>query len=138
MSLSNYPPGVSDNTFDAPWNDSPTPDKDFDITCTQVLSKTVTVTTNNYIPGACGVDYETDEDGVHAIGWQDDDDTSDTCWADEYHDNDYYTPLQLIELFKQFLEEQKKQGIVFKSPAYTDHIISECEDWSEDETEYTE
>ena len=125
-----YYPAGSYNDPNAPYNDVDVPEKDFEITCVQTLSKSVIVTTDNYIPGGYGVD----EDGCY----QDPDDTSNTCWSDEYHDNNYHTPIQLIELFKQFLEEQKSYGIVFKSPKFTDDLIEECEGWEEDETEYTE
>jgi len=137
--LSNYPDGLSDNTPDAPWNDSDAPEKEFDVTCSQTLSKTVSVLTNNYIPGASGCDYEPDgEGGYCACGWHDPDDTSDTNWSDEYSDNDYHTPLQLIQLFGQFLKEQYSKGIVFKSPYFTEHLVKECEGWQEDETEFIE
>ena len=61
-----YPLGA--DTPDAPWNQEEVPDEDFEITCSQSLSKTVTVTTNNYIPGASGVDYERDDEGGTIIG----------------------------------------------------------------------
>ena len=137
MSLSNFPPGVSDSTVGAPWNEPTVPDKEFDVTCSQTLSKTVSVWTDNYIPGASGVDYEPDDEGgYYASGWQDPDDTSDTNWEEEYHDNDYHTPLQLIGLFKQFLEENLEHGLVFRNPNVTKRLIKECEGWSDDETEY--
>lgn len=139
MSASNYPPGVSDNTIEAPWNEPVVPDEEFEVTCSQSLSKTVTVITNNYIPGASGVDYERDDEGgTYASPWHDDPDTSDTNWAEEYHSNDYHTPLQLIQLFRQVLENDLKSGIVFKSPKFTQDLINECEGWIEDETEYIE
>lgn len=132
-----YPPGA--DTENAPWNEPVVPEKDFDITCSQTLSKTVTVTTDNYTPGACGVDYEPDDEGGYcASSWQDPDDTSDTDWENEFHENDYHTPLQLIELFKQCLEQQLSKGLVFKSPAFTEHLIEECSGWIEDETVYSE
>ena len=138
MSLSNYPPGAE---FDpnAPWNEPEVPEKDFEVTCCQTLSRTVTVTTNNYIPGACGCDYE---EGM-AFGWQDDDDTSDTNWSDEYEENGYHTPLQLIQMFKETLQEQLKswEGMEDTSAGRKairriEHLIEECEGWSDDETEY--
>ena len=139
MSASNYPPGVSDSTPDAPWNQSDPDDMDFDVTCSQTLSKTVTVTTNNYIPGAEGVDYESDDEGgCYAVPYHDDPNTSDTNWAEEYHDNQYHTPAQLLELFKQCLEENMKNGLVFKTPKFTEDLIKECEGWTEDETEFIE
>ena len=79
--LSNYPDGLSDYSVGAPWNEPDVPEKDFEITCSQSLSRTATVCTNNYIPGASGVDYEPDDEGGYcACGWQDPDDTSDTDW----------------------------------------------------------
>ena len=131
----NYPPGA-DNEF-APWNEVEVPEKDFDVTCSQSLSKTVTVCTNNYIPGASGCDYEPDgEGGYSTIGWHEDDDTSDTDWAQEYHENDYHTPAQLLELFKDILVRDLENGNPFKSEKYTKQLIEECEGWTEDETDF--
>ena len=134
--LSNYPPGAE---FDpnAPWNEVEVPEKDFDVTCSQSLSKTVTVCTNNYIPGASGCDYEPDgEGGYSTIGWYEDDDTSDTDWAQEYHENDYHTPAQLLELFKDILVRDLENGNLFRSERYTKHLIEECQGWTEDETDF--
>lgn len=133
-----YPPGAE---FDpaAPYNQEDIPEKEFDVTCCQTLSKTVSVLTCNYIPGASGVDYEYDGDGgCSAIGWQDSDDTSNINWEEEYHDNDYHTPLQLIELFGKVLEDNLSLGIVFKNSRFTKKLIDECKNWSEDETEIFE
>ena len=131
----NYPPG-SDNEFD-PWNEVEVTEKDFDVTCSQSLSKTVTVCTNNYIPGASGCDYEPDgEGGYSTIGWHEDDDTSDTDWAQEYHENDYHTPAQLLELFKDILVRDLESGNPYRSEKYTKQLIEECEGWTEDETDF--
>lgn len=137
--LSNYPPGVSDNTPGTPWTEEDIPEEDFEVTCSQTLSKTVTVTTDNYIPGASGVDWETDDEGhPYATGWQDDPDTSNTNWAQEYHDCDYHTPGQLLLLFKDCLLQMRKNGEVFRTLYLTNKLIEECEGWTEDETEYIE
>jgi len=127
--LSNYGYGLTDNSPNTPWNDVSTPEHDFDCTCTQVLSKTSTVTTDKYI-----FECEQDEEGYWE-GYN----TSEICWADEYRDNDHYTPLQLIELFKTHLEEELKSNTVAKENiSRYKHLISECKDWTEDEIEYTE
>ena len=132
--LSNYPDGLSDSTIGAPWNEESVPEKEFEITCCQTLSRTANVYTNNYIPGCCGCDYE---DGV-AVGWHDEDDTSDTNWADEYHDNDHYTPIQLISLFRKHLEEELNNSDISQNRINKyKHLIEECDSWTEDETEYT-
>ena len=137
--LSNYPPGLSDSTPGAPWNEPEVPEKEFDVTCCQTLSKTTSVLTSNYIPGASGVDYEPDDEGgYYASGWHDPDDTSDTNWADEYHDNEHYTPLQLIELFKKHLENELIRMGEVKNEKWIKHLIEECSDWTEDDTEYVE
>ena len=137
--LSNYPPGLSDSTPGCPWSEPEIPEKEFDVTCSQSLSKTVTVITNNYIPGASGVDYEPDDEGGYcACGWHDPDDTSDTNWADEYHDNEHYTPLQLIELFKKHLENELIRMGEVKNKRWIKHLIEECSNWTEDDTEYIE
>ena len=137
MRESGYFPAGAEFDPSAPYNQSDPDDMDFDVTCSQTLSKTVTVTTNNYIPGAEGVDYESDDEGgCYAVPYHDDPDTSDTNWAEEYHDNQYHTPAQLLELFKQCLEENMKNGLIFKTPKFTEDLIKECEGWCEDETEF--
>lgn len=139
MIESGYFPAGAEFDPSAPYNQSDPEEKEFDVTCSQSLSKTVTVTTNNYIPGASGVDYEPDgEGGCSAVGWHDPDDTSDTNWADEYHDNDHYTPLQLIELFKKHLENELNRMAEVKNEKWIKHLIEECSDWIEDDTEYVE
>ena len=143
-----YPPGAE---FDpnAPYNQSDVPEEEFEVTCSQSLSRTASVWTNNYIPGAEGVDYESDDEGgCYASPWHDDPDTSDTNWSQEYEENGYKTPLQLIQMLKEYLEQDLKkweeedqkephkwastQVRKFKS------LIEECDCWTEDETEFVE
>ena len=140
MRESGYFPAGAEFDPSAPYNEPSAPEQEFGVTCCQPLSKTVTVYTDNYTPGAEGVDYEPDDEGgCTAVGWHDDDDTSDTNWADEYHDNDHYTPQQLIELFKRYLEHMLDDKVqVSTAPSQIKHLIQECEDWQEDETEYVE
>jgi hypothetical protein len=139
---SNYPAMTQSQWDDAPFNELVIPERDFDITCSQSLSKTVTVTTNNYIPGASGVDYEPDDEGgCYAVPYHDDPDTSDTNWAEEYHENDYHTPLQLIELFAKYLKEEIEYSYVdspYRNPKILQKLLEECEGWCEDETEFIE
>ena len=143
-----YAPG-SYNDPSAPWNESDVPEKDFDVTCSQSLSRTATVWTNNYVPGASGVDYEPDDEGgCCAVGWHDPDDTSDTNWADEYANNGYKTPLELIALLKEYLGKELTEIENSMEPDARDYrvtrarmlreLIEECEAWTEDETEIFE
>ena len=121
-SATDYYPAGAYNDPSAPYNEVSIPERDFDVNVCQTLEKYVTVTTDDYIP-----EYDDWDKSVHY-------DTSETNWKEVYHDNDYHTPLQLIELFKQCLEENLKNGIVFKSPRYTEDLIKECEGWEEVET----
>ena len=123
-----YPAGAYNDSY-APYNEYVNADKDFDITCSQTLSKSDTVTTNKY-----NFECDYDEDGY----WENTD-TSDICWEDEWRENNHYTPVQLINLFKSFMENDlpdPKENIG-KYNKYK-HLISECENWIEDETEYVE
>lgn len=122
-----YPAGAY-NDPNAPYNQVDVPEKEFEITCSQSLSTTVSIFTSNYV-----YTRDCDEEGCYESY-----DTSDTCWEDEYRNSGYHTPLQLLHLFKEFLEQQKGNGIIFKTPRFTDKLIEECESWTEDEIEYTE
>jgi hypothetical protein len=138
MSASNYPPGVSDNTIGAPWNEPVVPDEEFEVTCSQSLSKTVTVTTNNYIPGASGVDYERDDEGgTYASPWHDDPDTSDTNWAEEFSCS-HYTPLQIISKCGELCKYLLDRNMTSYGINSLKRLLEECSDWTEDETEYIE
>ena len=137
-----YPGNLTDWTPGCPWSEPEVPEKDFEVTCCQTLSRTATVWTNKYIPGASGCDYE---DGV-TIGWQDDDDTSDTNWSQEYNNNGYKTPLQLIQMLKGYLqkdlekweEEDKKEPHRYAATEVRKYkgLIEECDCWIEDETDF--
>ena len=134
MSEADFYPAGAYSDPSAPYNQVDVPEKEFDVTCTQTLSRTVSVLTNNYVPGGEWCEYD---DGI-TIGGHDPDDTSDTNWADEYHDNDYLTPLQLIEIFKQYLENDLNRMGEVKNERWIKHLIEECSNWTEDETEYVE
>lgn len=122
-SAADYYPAGAYNDPSAPYNEVSIPERDFDLNVCQTLEKYVTVTTDDYTP-----EYDDEDRSVHY-------DTSETNWLEVYHENDYHTPLQLIELFKQCLEENLKNGVVFKSPRYTEDLIKECEGWEEVETD---
>lgn len=138
MSEADYYPMGAYRDPSAPYNQSDIPEEEFEVTCSQSLSRTATVWTNNYIPGASGVDYEPDDEGGYcASSWHDPNDTSDTNWAEEYHDNDHYTPIQLIELFRRHLENELNNSNIPQNRVNKyKHLIEECEGWTEDETEY--
>lgn len=144
-----YPANLTDFSENVPWNEPYIPEKDFEITCSQSLSRTAEVWTSNYVPGASGCDYEPDGEGGYAtVGWKDGDDTSDTIWSKEYAENGYKTPLELIGMLKEYLEKDLRE--IQKDMLPNDRsfkatqvrmlkgLIKECDCWTEDETEFSE
>jgi hypothetical protein len=125
----NYPPMTKSQWDSAPFNEKPIPEKEFEVCITQTLSKTVKVSTNKYL-----LDEGVDDDG-HRYS---DVDTSDTNWKEVYKDN-HYTPLELIERFRDFLKFtlDDPHGVDL-SPKQKERLIEECNDWIEDETEIVE
>lgn len=122
-----YPAGAYDDP-NAPYNQCDPPDHDFEALCSQTLSKSDSITTNKY-----NLECSCDEDGCYKSY-----DTSDIDWSEEWHENDHYTPLQLIGILSQCLNTMLEQGLYIKSIQHTKHLIEECKDWQEDETEYME
>ena len=97
-------------------------EKEFEVTCSQSLSKSTKVYTEEY-----KLEYDP-EYGSNVI------DTSDTDWEYVYCE-DHHTPLQLISLFQRYLEEMlQPTGVVSRYPSYIKHLIAECEGWIEAET----
>jgi hypothetical protein len=124
----NYPPGAA-NDPNAPWNEKETPEKEFEVCITQTLSKSVKVTTNDYIP-----DEGVDDDGHYYF----DTDTSDTDWDEVYSESNHYTPLQLIEKFKKYLEIELAIAGNTKDKKKLEHLIEECDNWCMDDIEIFE
>lgn len=129
-----YAPG-SYHDPSAPWNECEVPEQDFDIEVTVTLKKTCTVTTNDYIPGASGCDYEQDEDGCHAVGWQEDDDTSCTDWNKAYKESCYTIP-QMLEELKKYVEREidERKAIGERVPNKLKQLLGDCTGWEEDDT----
>lgn len=117
----NYPLGA--DTPYAPWNEQEVPERQFDVCISQTLSKSTSVTTNDYVP-----EVDQDEDGVYEST-----DTSDTDWNEAYK-NEHLTPLQLIGEFKDFLTKHLPDPVVdLAEYKKWKKLISECEGWAEDE-----
>lgn len=129
---SNYPLMSQSEWDNAPWNQSDPEEKEFKVTVSQTLSKSTTVTTSDYIPGGYFPETERDIDGYHTITCHEPDGTSDTDWRSAYN-NEHYTPLGLIQEFKEMLE--KNTPI---SETRRKHLIDECMNWIEDDLEVCE
>lgn len=129
---SNYPPMSQSEWDNAPWNQSDPEEKEFEVTVSQTLSKSTTVTTSDYIPGRYFPETEWDIDGYHTITCHEPDDTSDTNWKKAYN-NEHYTPLGLIQEFKEMLEKNTPIPETRRK-----HLIDECMNWIEDDLEVCE
>lgn len=126
-----YPPGAEFDP-DAPWNQNDPEEKEFEVTVSQTLSKSTTVTTSDYIPGGYFPETEWDIEGYHTITCHELDDTSDTDWKKAYN-NEHYTPLGLIQEFKEMLEKNTPIPETRRK-----HLIDECMNWIEDDLEVCE
>lgn len=122
---SNYPPMSQSQWDSAPWNQSEPPERDFDILVSQTLSKSTMITTSDYIP-----EYDEEDGRTYA-------NTEYTEWKQAFNDSGCYTPLELIEEFKKWLEEELPtlEGNKLRQAKI---FIEECKDWQDDETEIVE
>lgn len=118
----NYDYPIGADYPDAPWNEKPVPKRSFDVFISQTLSKSTQVVTDDYV---------LEDDDIHA-------DTSDTEWANAYSE-EHYTPLELIEAFKDFLQKHLPDPITnLREYKKVKKLIAECENWVEDDLEIME
>ena len=124
----NYPPGA--DTPDAPWNEVEIPEREFDVTISMSLSRTVQCYTNKYIP-------EVDEENGHLYV-----DTSDTPWSEVYGDNHKTIP-ELLEELKKYIQkdldnladDETKMDKAFHRRRL-EFLLTECDEWTVDEEDY--
>ena len=112
---SNIPAGA--NTPDAPWNDAPIQEREFDIDASFTIKRSTTVKTNDYVP-----EFD-DETGVtHA-------NTRNTDWRKVYANQDF-TPLDLIAELKSYVTEDMKGTAVNSSKGqYLKRLLAACDGW---------
>jgi hypothetical protein len=120
----NYPPGA--DTPDAPWNEVSVPEREFDITVSETLSRTVTVCTDKYYP-----EYDDETGRTYA-------NTFDTDWKEIYQEGNYTIP-DLLNALKELLTEKIKTCPPHSLQYYKYKTLLRCCDgWTEDEYEVTE
>jgi len=127
--MDNYPPGAAHDP-NAPYNEVEVPEREFDVTVSMSLSRTVQCYTNKYIP-------ETDEENGHLYI-----DTSDTPWSEVYSDNHKTIP-ELLEELKKYIQKDLNNLMSDDSkPDKAFHkrrlewLIEECDEWTVDEEDY--
>lgn len=122
-SMDGYPPGVCDANFDRLAGYDEMPETKVDITCSNILSKTETCYTTDYV-------RECDEFSYY-------EDFSDTDKKKAFTEN-HYTALELIEEFKCILEciENKDYSNKLLNPHRIKNLIEECSGWEEDDAQF--
>lgn len=131
-SNSNYPPGLSDRTPGAPWNDCDPDEEEVDCLYSVVVTRNTTITTTDYRKEPWE-DY--DFDGVewsHHGGV--DYDFSDTDFLGEYT-KQHFSPVQLIGKLEELLTTLLNgEEIKLKKHEIKD-LLEECRGWSEQDDE---
>ena len=125
MKEADYYPTGAYNDPDAPWNQPVIPERDFDVTVSQTLSRDVKVTTDNYRP-------EYDDEYGYAYA-----NTEDTDWKEVYGQQ-HLTILELLGDYKLRLENLKMVLADEKEIKRINYLLSECEGWMEDDFEVNE
>lgn len=115
-----YPPGAEFDSS-APYNYVEPDKKEFGVTIYQTLKKNTSVLTSDY--AFDGID----EDRCVCY------DTSDTKWEEAYAET-HYSPLELIEEFKKYLEKDI-ESVPDRKKWWYKELIKECSNWSIEETE---
>ena len=127
--MDNYPPGAA-NDPNAPYNEVEVPEREFDVTISMSLSRTVQCYTNKYIP-------EVDEENGHLYV-----DTGDTPWSEVYGDNHKTIP-ELLEELKKYIQkdldnladDETKIDKAFHRRRL-EFLLTECDEWTVDEEDY--
>lgn len=114
-----YPPGAY-NDPNAPYNEVEVPEKEFEVTISQSLSKNTSIYTQDYMP-----EYDEEDGHIYA-------DTSQTDWKQAYKDN-AMTPLDIIQNCEKIAKALLEQGQTRFAGVYLKTLVEECQDWDEDE-----
>ena len=131
-----YPPGTEFDT-NAPWNQSGTESVEVEVTISQSLSRSTTITVTDYIAEEWK-DVECDEDSYMSRTGGIDYNFSDSDLKGAYEEQEYTIP-ELLDYLKAYLiadiakcseESGKKKKL--------QHILACCEGWKVDETEVIE
>ena len=120
--MGNLPPLTSIEMSNAPFNEKPVPLRGFSAFVTEVLSKSATITTDEYT-------WDKDECRPN---------TDDIPWNKEYK-REHLSALDLIQSLANVLKENMPDPIIDlqKHRRYT-YLLKECEGWESDEFEVTE
>ena len=124
----NYPPMSQHEWNNASFNEKEPDEKEFKVTISQTLNKTVNVLTEDY-------NLEVVSEKHNGI-YEETIDTSNTSWRDVYAENDLHTPSQLILLFRRYLDYLISGTPVPLATSFLESLKDECDNWTIDNEEF--
>lgn len=118
MSEADYYPAGAYNDPNAPYNEPIIPERDFDIDVEFVMSKTVTVTTNDYAP-----EYD-DEDGRENAN------TKNTDWEEAYDNSGHLTIAEMLQELESYVkDDMEKTAPNSGKGRYLQRVLESCQGW---------
>ena len=120
-----YPMGAQYNSM-APYNEYENMEREFALTISQTLSKDVIASSRNYVS-----EVEMDEDGMYDEYLVE----SETDFHRIFKDSGLHTPLQLIAILRDKLQEELDAADPNVGHNDLVSLIAECNGWIEDDFE---
>ena len=118
MSEADYYPAGAYSDPNAPYNEPIIPERDFDIDVEFVMSKTVTVTTNDYAP-----EYD-DEDGREYAN------TENTDWEKAYDNSGHLTIAEMLQELESYVkDDMTKTAHNSGKGRYLQRVLESCQGW---------
>ena len=117
-----YPPGAE---FDpnAPYNEVEIPEREFEVTISQTLSRTVTIVTDDYYP-----EYDEEDGRTYA-------NTENTDWEKVYENCDFKLQDLLEELKGYVQSDMAMTGPNTGKGRHLKRLLEACDSWIEDDYE---
>lgn len=118
MSEADYYPAGAYSDPNAPYNEPIIHERDFDIDVEFVMSKTVTVTTNDYAP-----EYD-DEDGRENAN------TENTDWEQAYDNSGHLTIAEMLQELESYVkDDMTKTAPNSGKGRYLQRVLESCQGW---------
>lgn len=118
MSEADYYPAGAYSDPNAPYNEPIIPERDFDIDVEFVMSKSVTVTTNDYAP-----EYD-DEDGRENAN------TENTDWEEAYDNSGHLTIAEMLQELESYVkDDMEKTAPNSGKGRYLQRVLESCQGW---------
>ena len=118
---SNYPLMSQSQWNAAPFNEVRIPEREFEVTISQTLSRTATITTDDYQP-----EYDEEDGNTYA-------NTENTDWQKAYENSDFKIQDLLGELKGYVQSDLAMTGSNTGKGRYLQRLLNACDGWVEDD-----